>query len=358
MVAAAGGAPPPFAEILYAARLERPWHLRSLRLPGPRPRHPRGRPSGNSGQHPGRMRRPLPARPGCADRRGQRMRRVATCRIGSPHRAPSLHPPLSCHQPHARSRRGCYGPVALPRPPPFAARALSEGAPRGARPPRRGHGNFPWPRRVLSRRLTAPASSDRARERIVACCCQRVRVSRVPHPSTRRAPPRAVARPIPEEEPPMASRATRAEPITDDYEDDNLAGDDRGSACPPVRKGNRQRRAERRPGREPRRDLPPGRRGPSRAARQGTESFKCGHCRAFIGPTIGGGRHRNHCPLCLYSRHVDDRRPGDRAGACRSLMAPVARFDRPGVSRRSSTAASAAASSGTTGSPPTTISPS
>ena len=128
----------------------------------------------------------------------------------------------------------------------------------------------------------------------------------------------------------MASRATRAEPITDDYEDDTLAGDDRGRPCPPVRKGNRRRRAERRPGREPRREPRPGRHGPSRAARQGTESFKCGHCRAFIGPTIGGGRHRNHCPLCLYSRHVDDRRPGDRAGACRSLMAPVARFDRPG----------------------------
>jgi hypothetical protein len=61
----------------------------------------------------------------------------------------------------------------------------------------------------------------------------------------------------------------------------------------------------------------------------GTESFKCGHCRAFIGPTVSGGRHRNHCPLCLYSRHVDDRRPGDRASVCRSLMAPVGTFHRP-----------------------------
>jgi RNHCP domain len=61
----------------------------------------------------------------------------------------------------------------------------------------------------------------------------------------------------------------------------------------------------------------------------GSESFKCGHCRAFIGPTISGGRHRNHCPLCLYSRHVDDRRPGDRASVCRSLMAPVGTFHRP-----------------------------
>ena len=59
-----------------------------------------------------------------------------------------------------------------------------------------------------------------------------------------------------------------------------------------------------------------------RKVAEGQESFKCGHCRAFIGPTIAGGRHRNHCPLCLYSRHVDRGRPGDRACDCRSLMEP------------------------------------
>ncbi len=67
-----------------------------------------------------------------------------------------------------------------------------------------------------------------------------------------------------------------------------------------------------------------------RAARLGTEELKCGHCRAFIGPTITGGRHRNHCPRCLHSRRVDDDRPGDRASDCRASMAPVARFDRSG----------------------------
>lgn len=66
---------------------------------------------------------------------------------------------------------------------------------------------------------------------------------------------------------------------------------------------------------------------PARA--DGQESFKCGHCRAFIGPTLSGGRHRNHCPLCLYSRHVDGNRPGDRASGCRSLMEPVGVFARP-----------------------------
>lgn len=60
-----------------------------------------------------------------------------------------------------------------------------------------------------------------------------------------------------------------------------------------------------------------------RKVADGQESFKCGHCRAFIGPTIAGGRHRNHCPLCLYSRHVDLGCPGDRRCECRSLMAPV-----------------------------------
>jgi hypothetical protein len=60
---------------------------------------------------------------------------------------------------------------------------------------------------------------------------------------------------------------------------------------------------------------------PDRATR--AEEFKCGHCRTFVGPPLAGGRHRNHCPLCLYSRHVDCRRPGDRLDECRSLMAPA-----------------------------------
>jgi RNHCP domain-containing protein len=61
----------------------------------------------------------------------------------------------------------------------------------------------------------------------------------------------------------------------------------------------------------------------------GREEFKCGHCRAFIGPTVSGGRHRNHCPLCLYSRHVDRSFPGDRASDCRCLMEAVGAFSRP-----------------------------
>ena len=62
--------------------------------------------------------------------------------------------------------------------------------------------------------------------------------------------------------------------------------------------------------------------------RPDTEAFVCIHCHASIGPTVSGGRHRNHCPRCLYSRHVDDARPGDRASACQGAMAPIGRFER------------------------------
>jgi hypothetical protein len=36
-----------------------------------------------------------------------------------------------------------------------------------------------------------------------------------------------------------------------------------------------------------------------------------------------GTRHRNHCPNCLWSRHVDDA-PGDRGADCGSAMEPIA----------------------------------
>lgn len=74
--------------------------------------------------------------------------------------------------------------------------------------------------------------------------------------------------------------------------------------------------------------------GPSRtelraARRPETDSFRCVHCKTIVGPTISGGRHRNHCPLCLYSRHVDGPKPGDRASECRAAMEPIGTFYRP-----------------------------
>jgi len=36
-----------------------------------------------------------------------------------------------------------------------------------------------------------------------------------------------------------------------------------------------------------------------------------------------GTQHRNHCPNCLWSRHVDDDVPGDRAADCAGSMEPI-----------------------------------
>lgn len=57
--------------------------------------------------------------------------------------------------------------------------------------------------------------------------------------------------------------------------------------------------------------------------------FRCGRCRLMVEPPPSGGRHRNHCPFCLTSRHVDRRRPGDRECDCRALMAPIGTTFRP-----------------------------
>lgn len=94
-----------------------------------------------------------------------------------------------------------------------------------------------------------------------------------------------------------------------------------------VRKTNRERIRVK----EPRsKRLDPERETPRRSRKpDGSESFRCRHCHNMVGPTISGGRHRNHCPLCLYSLHVDGKTPGDRASECRSLMAPIGLFVRP-----------------------------
>lgn len=50
-----------------------------------------------------------------------------------------------------------------------------------------------------------------------------------------------------------------------------------------------------------------------------TENFTCAHC----GLAVEGDGFTNHCPACLWSRHVD-RQPGDRAADCSGLMRPIA----------------------------------
>ena len=47
------------------------------------------------------------------------------------------------------------------------------------------------------------------------------------------------------------------------------------------------------------------------------EDFVCGNC----GENIKGDGYTNHCPKCLWSKHVDIN-PGDRASDCGGLMEP------------------------------------
>ena len=52
------------------------------------------------------------------------------------------------------------------------------------------------------------------------------------------------------------------------------------------------------------------------------DTFTCKRCGRPVFPQGAGSGHRNHCPNCLTSLHVDDE-PGDRASACGGIMEPV-----------------------------------
>lgn len=49
------------------------------------------------------------------------------------------------------------------------------------------------------------------------------------------------------------------------------------------------------------------------------ENFTCEHCSA----SVKGDGYTNHCPQCLWSKHVDIN-PGDRREYCGGLMEPLA----------------------------------
>ncbi len=51
--------------------------------------------------------------------------------------------------------------------------------------------------------------------------------------------------------------------------------------------------------------------------------FTCRNCGAFASWEDAGSAHRNHCPRCLCSVHLDEV-PGDRAADCGGLMEPIA----------------------------------
>ena len=55
-----------------------------------------------------------------------------------------------------------------------------------------------------------------------------------------------------------------------------------------------------------------------------TENFVCQKCGFFV----EGNGYTNHCPKCLWSKHVDIS-PGDRLGECGGMMEPI-RVDKKG----------------------------
>lgn len=59
------------------------------------------------------------------------------------------------------------------------------------------------------------------------------------------------------------------------------------------------------------------------------ETFICKVCGAVVGPDGAGSQHRNHCPKCLSSLHVDIK-PGDRASLCKGIMEPIGVWARKG----------------------------
>jgi DNA-directed RNA polymerase subunit RPC12/RpoP len=49
------------------------------------------------------------------------------------------------------------------------------------------------------------------------------------------------------------------------------------------------------------------------------ENFKCEVC----GAEVKGDGTTDHCPKCLWGKHVDEEIPGDRASMCKGLMKPI-----------------------------------
>jgi hypothetical protein len=54
-------------------------------------------------------------------------------------------------------------------------------------------------------------------------------------------------------------------------------------------------------------------------------NFKCVQCGIFVtaGRELSGVNNRNHCPCCLWSKHMDLLTPGDRKADCKSRMEPI-----------------------------------
>ena len=59
--------------------------------------------------------------------------------------------------------------------------------------------------------------------------------------------------------------------------------------------------------------------------REPEKQFRCCNCGAIVSTDreLAGVNNRNHCPNCLWSKHVDEFKAGDRRSACGARMCPI-----------------------------------
>jgi hypothetical protein len=62
----------------------------------------------------------------------------------------------------------------------------------------------------------------------------------------------------------------------------------------------------------------------SNSSERDQNGFICDHCKKFVPHTAPGTKHRNHCPSCLWSKHVAlEAEQDDRKSQCLGLMKPI-----------------------------------
>ena len=78
------------------------------------------------------------------------------------------------------------------------------------------------------------------------------------------------------------------------------------------------------------RTRPSGRRRKTTSSRESDQqdAYRCRRCKLMVSHLALGTQHRNHCPSCLWSIHVDQN-PGDRRSDCLALMEPIAIWVQP-----------------------------
>ncbi len=65
------------------------------------------------------------------------------------------------------------------------------------------------------------------------------------------------------------------------------------------------------------------------------DEFRCCNCGGRVSTSeFIGTSHRNHCPSCLWSKHVDLEKAGDRKASCHAGMKPIGlTFKQAGIDR-------------------------